>query len=89
MAEVIRRVAAGARYVDPGAADALSDERSPLTDRELDVSGRPARRDDRTDRAHPLTRTGNRAQPHLGRAREAARGTTRQQAVLVAERGWI
>ena len=38
VADVIRRVAAGARYVDPEiAADALSDERSPLTDRELDV----------------------------------------------------
>ncbi|MET0860656.1 MAG: response regulator transcription factor, partial [Microbacterium sp.] len=38
VADVIRRVAGGARYVDPEvAADALSDARSPLTDRELDV----------------------------------------------------
>ena len=38
VAAVIREVAAGRRYVDPEiAADALSDERSPLTDRELDV----------------------------------------------------
>src|SRR5690606_1047255 len=38
VAAVIRKLAAGGRYVDPEiAADALSDERSPLTDRELDV----------------------------------------------------
>lgn len=51
VAAVIRRVAAGARYVDPEiAADALSDERSPLTDRELDVlrAGRRGRRRDRS-----------------------------------------
>jgi hypothetical protein len=37
VAAVIREVAAGRRYVDPEVvADALSDERSPLTDRELE-----------------------------------------------------
>lgn len=38
VAEVIRRVVAGGRYVDPEiAADALSKARCPLTGRELDV----------------------------------------------------
>lgn len=38
LADVIRQVAAGKRYVDPEiAASALSAERCPLTDRELDV----------------------------------------------------
>ena len=38
LADVIRAVAAGKRYVDPEiAATALSAERCPLTDRELDV----------------------------------------------------
>ncbi|WP_431779910.1 response regulator transcription factor [Microbacterium aurantiacum] len=38
LADVIRTVAAGRRYIDPEiAAVALSAERSPLTDRELDV----------------------------------------------------
>lgn len=38
VAAIIRRVAGGGRYVDPEvAADALTDERSPLTDRKLDV----------------------------------------------------
>ncbi len=59
VAAVIREVAAGRRYVDPEiAADALSDERSPLTDRELDVlrAGRGARRSPRSRRpctCHP------------------------------------
>ncbi|MEW1981415.1 response regulator transcription factor [Citricoccus sp. NPDC079358] len=45
LAKVIRDVAAGKRYVDPDiAATALGGERSPLTDRELDVlrAGRDA-----------------------------------------------
>lgn len=38
LADVIRQVHAGRRYVDPGiAASALSAERCPLTDRELDA----------------------------------------------------
>ncbi len=73
LAAIIRRVAAGARYVDPEiAADALSDERSPLTDRELDVL-RAGRRggDHRTDRAGARAGAGDGAQPHLRHPREA------------------
>ncbi len=54
------------------AADALSDERSPLTDRELDVlRAGPSWRDDRADRAGTLARSRDRPQPHLRHPREA------------------
>lgn len=56
LADVLRQVAAGRRYVDPEiAASALSGERSPLTDRELDVlrAGRTAARvEDIAERLH-------------------------------------
>ena len=91
LAAIIRRVAAGARYVDPEiAADALSDERSPLTDRELDVL-RAGRRGETTGQiARALALAPGTVRNHISVILGKLSGSTRQQAVLVAEeRGWI
>lgn len=91
VAEVIRRVAAGGRYVDPQiAADALSDERCPLTDRELDVL-RAARRGATTGQiARTLSLAPGTVRNHVSAVLRKLHVSTRQQAVLLAEeRGWI
>jgi two-component system response regulator DesR len=91
VAEVIRRVAAGGRYVDPEvAADALSDERSPLTDRELDVL-RAGRRGETTGQiARTLSLAPGTVRNHVSAVLSKLAVSTRQQAVLIAEeRGWI
>lgn len=87
----LRRVAAGARYVDPEiAADALSDERSPLTDRELDVL-RAGRRGETTGQiARALSLAPGTVRNHISVILGKLSVGTRQQAVLIAEeRGWI
>lgn len=91
VADVIRRVAAGARYVDPEvAADALSDERSPLTDRELDVL-RAGRRGETTRQiAASLALAPGTVRNHVSAVLAKLGVGTRQQAVVLAEeRGWI
>lgn len=91
VAEVIRRVAAGARYVDPEvAADALSDERSPLTERELDVL-RAGRRGETTGQiARALALAPGTVRNHISTVLSKLHVATRQQAVLMAEeQGWI
>ncbi|NQX29005.1 response regulator transcription factor [Microbacteriaceae bacterium VKM Ac-2854] len=91
LAAVIRRVAAGARYVDPEiAADALSDERCPLTDRELDVL-RAGRRGETTAQiAGALSLAPGTVRNHVSAVLAKLAVETRQQAVLLAQqRGWI
>jgi two-component system response regulator DesR len=91
VAAVIRRVAAGARYVDPEiAADALSDERCPLTDRERDVL-RVGRHGQTTAQiARELSLAPGTVRNHVSAVLAKLSVPTRQQAVLVArERGWI
>ena len=91
VAEVIRRVAAGARYVDPEvAADALSDQRSPLSDRELDVL-RAGRRGETTGQiASALSLAPGTVRNHVSAVLAKLHVATRQQAVLMAEeQGWI
>lgn len=91
VADVIRRVAAGGRYVDPEvAADALSDERSPLTDRELDVL-RAGRRGETTGQiARSLSLAPGTVRNHVSAILGKLAVPTRQQAVILAEeRGWI
>lgn len=91
VAAVIRRVAAGGRYVDPEvAADALSDERCPLTDRELDVL-RAGRRGETTGQiARTLSLASGTVRNHVSAILAKLAVGTRQQAVLMAEeRGWI
>jgi len=91
VAAVIRKVAAGGRYVDPEvAADALSDERCPLTDRELDVL-RAGRRGETTGQiARILSLAPGTVRNHVSAIIAKLGVRTRQQAVLIAEdRGWI
>lgn len=91
VAAVIRRVAAGGRYVDSEiAADALSDERPPLTDRELDVL-RAGRHGETTGQiARTLSLAPGTVRNHISAVLGKLAVDTRRQAVLLAEdRGWI
>ncbi|RII43723.1 DNA-binding response regulator [Galactobacter valiniphilus] len=91
VASVLRDVAAGRRYVDPEvAADALADERSPLTDRELDVlragrGGEPVAQVARALHLAPGT-----VRNHVSSILGKLHVDTRAQAVKLAlDRGWI
>jgi len=91
VAAVIRRVAAGQRYIDSEvAADALRDERTPLTDRELDVL-RAGRRGETTGQiARTLSLAPGTVRNHVSAVLAKLDVATRQQAVLRAEEaGWI
>lgn len=91
VAAVIRVVADGGRYVDPEvAADALSDIRCPLTDRELDVL-RVGRRGETTGQiARRLSLAPGTVRNHISAILGKLGLESRQQAVLLAEeRGWI
>lgn len=91
VASVIRRVAAGGRYVDPEvAADALSDARSPLTDREADVLRAGRRGETTTEIARALSLAPGTVRNHISAILTKLAVHTRQQAVILAEdRGWI
>ncbi|MFG6401210.1 DNA-binding response regulator [Microbacterium sp. P04] len=91
VAEIIRRVASGRRYVDPEiAADALADERSPLTDRELDVLRAGRRGETIAQIAATLHLSPGTVRNHVSSALGKLAVPTRQQATVVAqERGWI
>lgn len=91
VAAVIREVAAGRRYVDPEiAADALSDERSPLTDRELDVLRAGARGETIAQIAASLHLSAGTVRNHVSSVLGKLHLQTRQQAAILArERGWI
>lgn len=91
LAEIIRRIAAGGRYIDPEiAADALTAERSPLTERELDVL-RAGRQGETTGQiAKSLALAPGTVRNHISAVLSKLGVSTRQQAVLAAEeRGWI
>ena len=91
VAAVIRQVAAGARYIDPEiAADALSDERCPLTGRELDVLRLGQRGETTAQIARALSLAPGTVRNHISTILTKLSVDTRQQAVLLArERGWI
>lgn len=91
VAAVIREVAAGRRYVDPEiAADALRDERSPLTDRELDVLRAGARGETIAEIAATLHLSAGTVRNHVSSVLGKLALATRQQATLHArDRGWI
>jgi two-component system, NarL family, response regulator DesR len=91
VAAVIRDVAAGRRYVDPEvAADALTDERSPLTDRELDVLRAGARGETVAEIAVALHLSAGTVRNHVSSILGKLGLATRQQAAIHArERGWI
>lgn len=91
VADIIRRVASGRRYVDPEiAADALADERSPLTDRELDVLRAGKRGETIAQIAAALHLSPGTVRNHVSSALGKLAVSSRQQATVVAqERGWI
>lgn len=91
LAEIIRRVAAGGRYDDPEiAADALSDQRSPLTDRELEVLRAGRRGETTREIARALSLAPGTVRNHISSAIAKLAVETRQQAATVAEeRGWV
>jgi two-component system response regulator DesR len=91
VADIIRRVASGRRYVDPEiAADALADERSPLTDRELDVLRAGRRGESIAQIAAALHLSPGTVRNHVSSALGKLAVSSRQQATVVAqERGWI
>ena len=91
VADIIRRVAAGRRYVDPEiAADALADERSPLTDRELDVLREGKRGETIAQIAAALHLSPGTVRNHVSSALGKLAVSSRQQATVVAQdRGWI
>lgn len=91
LAKVIRDVAAGKRYVDPDiAATALGGERSPLTDRELDVlrAGRDAATVQQiAERLHLAPGT---VRNYLSSAMgKLGVGTRREASQMAWEQGWI
>ncbi|MCT2007968.1 response regulator transcription factor [Micrococcus lylae] len=91
LADVLRQVAAGKRYVDPEiAATALTGEQSPLTERELDVLrvGRTAHRVEEI--AQALHLAPGTVRNHLSNAMAKLGVRTRQEASQRAwEEGWI
>lgn len=91
VAAVIRVVAGGGRYVDPEvAADALSDARCPLTDRELDVLRAGSRGETTGQIARRLSLAPGTVRNHVSTILGKLGLESRQQAVLLAqERGWI
>lgn len=91
VAEVIRQVADGRRYVDPEvAADALTDERSPLTDRELDILRAGRRGETIAQIADVVHLSPGTVRNHVSSILGKLGVATRQQAVLAAEeRGWV
>ena len=91
VAAVIRQVAAGGRYIDPEiAADALSDERCPLTNRELDVLRLGQHGETTAQIARALNLAPGTVRNHISLVLTKLHVDTRQQAVLMArERGWI
>jgi two-component system, NarL family, response regulator DesR len=91
VAQVIREVAAGRRYVDPEiAADALSAERSPLTDRELDVLRAATGHATGAEIAGALHLSEGTVRNHFSSILQKLDVRTRRQAVdLARERGWI
>lgn len=91
IAAVIRQVAAGRRYIDPEvAADALADERSPLTDRELDVLRAGSAGETIAQIAASVHLSEGTVRNHVSSILRKLRLRTRQQAAIEArERGWI
>ncbi len=91
LADVLRQVASGRRYVDPEiAAMALTGEQSPLTERELDVLrvGRTAHRVEEI--AQALHLAPGTVRNHLSNAMAKLGVRTRQEAAQRAwEEGWI
>ncbi|EOM78193.1 DNA-binding response regulator [Rhodococcus rhodnii] len=91
LAEVVRRVHAGERYVDPVlAAEALTAPETPLTPRETDVLRAAARTTSIREIARTLGLSQGTVRNHLGTAARKLEADGRSDAVRVArENGWL
>ena len=91
LADAVRRVHQGLRYVDPGlAADSLARGESPLTDREADVLRAASDGGTVADIARSLHLSDGTVRNHLSSAIGKTGARTRAEAVRVArENGWL
>lgn len=91
VAQVIRQVANGDRYVDPEiAASALSQEPSPLTARELDVLRAGSKGETTTQIGKALLLAPGTVRNHISTILAKTGARTRQQATDIAlENGWL
>jgi two-component system, NarL family, response regulator DesR len=91
LADAVRRVHQGLRYVDPGlAADSLAQGESPLTDREADVLRAASDGGTVADIARSLHLSDGTVRNHLSSAIGKTGARTRAEAVRVArENGWL
>jgi two-component system, NarL family, response regulator DesR len=91
LAEVIRRVHRGGRYVDPDLAmTALMAERCPLTERELEVLSASEAAGTAADIARRLHLSPGTVRNYLSSAMQKVGATTRLEAILQArDRGWL
>jgi two-component system, NarL family, response regulator DesR len=91
LAEVIRRVHAGMRYVDPDfAAEALAEPPCPLTDRELDVLRMVGEDRNAPDIARALHLSAGTVRNYVSSAMAKLGARTRAQAARTArDNGWI
>jgi two-component system response regulator DesR len=91
LADAVRRVHQGLRYVDPGlAADSLAQGDSPLTDREADVLRAASDGGTVADIARSLHLSDGTVRNHLSSAIGKTGARTRAEAVRVArENGWL
>ena len=91
LAQVVRDIAAGKRYVDPEiAASALSGSACPLSDRELDVLRESAQQPTLADVAASLHLAPGTVRNYVSSALAKLHVSTRQEAVQQAwDEGWI
>lgn len=91
LAEVIRRVHAGLRYVDPEfAADALAEHDSPLSDRELDVLRLVTEASNTAEIARSLHLSEGTVRNYVSSAMTKLDARSRTEAARVArDHGWI
>lgn len=91
VAQVIRQVAQGARYVDPEiAASALSQAPSPLTARELDVLRAGSRGETTAQISKAVMLAPGTVRNHISTILAKTGARTRQQATEIAlENGWL
>ncbi len=91
LAQVVRDIAAGKRYVDPEiAASALSGSACPLSDRELDVLRESAQQPTLADVAASLHLAPGTVRNYVSSALAKLHVSTRQEAVQRAwDEGWI
>jgi two-component system response regulator DesR len=91
LADAVRRVHQGLRYVDPGlAADSLAQGESPLTDREADALRAASDGGTVADIARSLHLSDGTVRNHLSSAIGKTGARTRAEAVRVArENGWL